>query len=101
MPRVATVSEAAPPLPSCKLVQDGNVEIELFLTEDSAAVIGLIKPLGFAVSQNRPERKDSHRATSRREARRTGTDGDSAICCPGEAVSRSQYGHFGRFPILS
>ncbi|MGA2344386.1 MAG: VIT domain-containing protein [Candidatus Sulfotelmatobacter sp.] len=41
----------------CKLVRDGTVEIELFLTEDSAAVIELIKPLGFAVSQNRPKEK--------------------------------------------
>jgi hypothetical protein len=31
----------------CKLVEDGTVEIELFLTEDSGGVIGLIKPLGL------------------------------------------------------
>jgi hypothetical protein len=41
----------------CKLPEDGTVEIELFLTEDSAAVIELIKPLGFAVSQDRPKEK--------------------------------------------
>jgi Ca-activated chloride channel homolog len=41
----------------CRLVKDGTVEIELFLTEDSAAVIELIKPLGFVVSQDRPKEK--------------------------------------------
>jgi Ca-activated chloride channel homolog len=41
----------------CKLAEDGIVEIQLFLTEDSPAVIEQIEALGFSVSQDRPKER--------------------------------------------
>jgi Ca-activated chloride channel family protein len=41
----------------CKLAKDGTIEIQLFLTDDSPAVIEQIEALGLSVSQDRPKEK--------------------------------------------
>jgi Ca-activated chloride channel homolog len=41
----------------CKLAEDGTVEIQLFLTDASPAVIREIEGLGFSVSQDRAQKK--------------------------------------------
>jgi hypothetical protein len=35
----------------CKLVKDGTVEVQLWLTDDSTAVLDQLKALGFTTSQ--------------------------------------------------
>jgi Ca-activated chloride channel homolog len=41
----------------CKLVRDGTVEVQLWLTDDSGAVLDEFKALGFATSQARTKEK--------------------------------------------
>jgi len=41
----------------CKLVRDGNVEIEVWLTDTSAAVLEQLKALGFTSTQDHPSGK--------------------------------------------
>ncbi|MBZ5548698.1 MAG: VWA domain-containing protein [Acidobacteriia bacterium] len=41
----------------CKLVKDGTVEVQLWLTDDSAAVLEQLKELGFTTTQARPKEK--------------------------------------------
>jgi hypothetical protein len=41
----------------CKQAKDGTVELQLFLTDDSATVIDKLKALGLSVSQNRRKGK--------------------------------------------
>jgi Ca-activated chloride channel family protein len=41
----------------CKLAEDGTVEIQLFLMDDSTVVIEQLKALGLAVSQDRPRQR--------------------------------------------
>jgi len=41
----------------CKLVRDGNVEIEIWLTDNSAAVLEQLKALGFVTAQDRQNGK--------------------------------------------
>jgi hypothetical protein len=41
----------------CKLVKDGAVEVQLWLTDDSGAVLEQLKALGFTTSQARPKEK--------------------------------------------
>ncbi len=42
---------------NCKLVHDGTLELELWLTDDSDPVIAQLTALGFVVSQHRPHEK--------------------------------------------
>jgi Ca-activated chloride channel family protein len=46
---------------NCKQVQgkDGMVEVQLWLTDDSGAVLEQLKTLGFAMSQDRPKEKSA------------------------------------------
>jgi hypothetical protein len=37
----------------CKFAQDGTINVQLFLTEDSAALIDQLKSLGLQISQIR------------------------------------------------
>ena len=41
----------------CKSALDGIIEIQLFLTEDSPAVLDQLKALGLRVSKDRPKEK--------------------------------------------
>jgi Ca-activated chloride channel homolog len=41
----------------CKLVKDGTVEVQVWLTDDSSAVLEQLKALGFTTSQARPKEK--------------------------------------------
>jgi Ca-activated chloride channel family protein len=43
--------------PDCKLVPDGTVEIQVWLTDDSGGVLEELKALGFTTSQARPKEK--------------------------------------------
>ena len=41
----------------CKLASDGTVELQLWLTDDSSAVLEQLKALGFATTQTRSKEK--------------------------------------------
>jgi Ca-activated chloride channel homolog len=41
----------------CKLVKDGTLEVQLWLTDDSAAVLDQLKALGFVMTQAGPKQK--------------------------------------------
>jgi hypothetical protein len=41
----------------CKLVKDGSVEVQLWLTDNSTAALDQLKALGFTTSQARHEKK--------------------------------------------
>lgn len=41
----------------CKLIQAGKVDVQIFLTDESAAVAEQLKALGFEMMQNRPKEK--------------------------------------------
>lgn len=41
----------------CKLTQDGALEIEVWLTDNSATVLEQLKALGFVAAQSRPKEK--------------------------------------------
>lgn len=43
--------------PRCKLTQDGTVEVQVWLTDDSDAVLAQLKALGLTKSQSRPKEK--------------------------------------------
>jgi hypothetical protein len=41
----------------CELAEDGSIEIQIFLTDDSPAVVREIEDLGFSVSQYRAQKR--------------------------------------------
>jgi len=41
----------------CKLAKDGTMEVQLWLNDDSSAVLDQLKALGFTISQVRPKEK--------------------------------------------
>ena len=41
----------------CKLTKDGSMEVQLWLTDDSSAVLDQLKALGFTISHVRPKEK--------------------------------------------
>jgi hypothetical protein len=41
----------------CQLVKDGTIEVQLWLTDDSSAVLEQLKALGFTTSETRPKEK--------------------------------------------